>query len=219
MQPQSERTLESLKSPQSTVKRGPKRALYDRQTVNDILDSTLVCHIAQQKEGQVFVTPNCHWREGEYLYWHGHSKARNASGTAAESVCINVCALDGLVLARCAFNHSINYRSVTLFGVPELVEEMSEKARHLQLMVDKISPGRWDSLRPMTANEVNATAVMRIRIDNASAKVRTGDPLDDKDDLDWPVFAGTMPLERQWGEPVAAANCTVAGEPRCPDAF
>ncbi|MFD1383040.1 pyridoxamine 5'-phosphate oxidase family protein [Rhodanobacter aciditrophus] len=193
----------SLQTPTSTVKRGANRASYDVELVHKILDDTLLCHIGQQMNGQVFVTPTCHWREGDYLYWHAHSKARNTHGAVKEGqkVCINVCELDGLVLARSAFHHSVNYRSVTLFGVPEPIEDYDEKMRHFKLFVDKVSPNRWDSLRPVKDIEVKATGLVRIKIEEASVKVRAQGALDDDEDFDWPVWAGVLPLEKQWQAP------------------
>lgn len=188
-----------LHTSKSHVKRGPNRATYDRQSIHQIIDDSLLCHVAQSIDGQAFVTPTCHWREGDYLYWHGHSKARNVA--SKEPVCINICQLDGLVLARSAFHHSINYRSVTLFGTPEMVTDAAEKARHLKLFVDKVSPNRWDALRPVTDNEVKATGIVRIAITEASCKVRAEPPSDDKNDYTWPVWAGVLPLEKQWGKP------------------
>ncbi|TPE55309.1 pyridoxamine 5'-phosphate oxidase family protein [Maribrevibacterium harenarium] len=212
----------SLQTSTSTVKRGAKRALYDQTTVHKIIDETMLCHIGQQVNGQVFVTPTCHWREGDYLYWHGHGKARNAHGAAKseEKVCINICALDGLVLARSAFNHSVNYRSVTLFGIAEEITDFDEKARHFKLFVDKFCPNRWDQLRPMTATEVNATALVRIKIDEASAKVRQGAPVDDEADKDWPVWSGVLPLTRQWGTPETdASDAEQYNPPQAPECF
>lgn len=193
----------SLQTPTSTVKRGPNRASYDVELVHKILDDTLMCHIGQQMNGQVFVTPTCHWREGDYLYWHAHSKARNTHGAVKEGqkVCINVCELDGLVLARSAFHHSVNYRSVTLFGVPEPVEDFDEKMRHFKLFLDKVSPNRWDKLRPVKDVEVKATGLVRIKIEEASVKMRAEGALDDEEDFDWPVWAGVLPLEKQWQAP------------------
>ena len=186
----------------SKVKRGPNRASYDKDLALEIIDAALMCHVGQTKDGQVFVTPTCHWRDGDYLYWHGHSKARNIKGPidAAEKVCINISQLDGLIMARSAFHHSVNYRSVTLFGVPELVEDKEEKVRQLKLFLDKVSPGRWETLRPVNEQEIKATGVVRIKIDEASVKFRAEPPVDDPADSDWPVWAGVMPLERHWGE-------------------
>lgn len=191
---------DSLQTPTSTVKRGPKRAQYDAETAYQIIDDTLLCHIGQQVNGNVFVTPTCHWREGDYLYWHGHNKARNTHGAAqeAQQVCINICELDGLVLARSAFHHSVNYRSVSLFGIPEVIDDYAEKVRHFELFIDKVSPNRWSQLRPVTEQEVLATGLVRIKIDNASVKLRAEGVIDDDADMDWPVWAGVMQLAKQW---------------------
>ncbi|MCO4786748.1 pyridoxamine 5'-phosphate oxidase family protein [Marinomonas atlantica] len=191
---------DTLKTSNSTVKRGPKRAQYDVATAHKIIDDTLICHVGQQMNDQVFVTPTCHWREGDYLYWHGHGKARNTHGASktAAKVCINICELDGLVLARSAFHHTVNYRSVTLFGVPENIEDYDEKMRHFELFVNKVSPERWSQLRPVTDQEVNATSLVRIKIDEASVKLRAEGAIDDAEDMDWPVWAGVMPLEKHW---------------------
>lgn len=189
-------------TPLSKVKRGPNRASYDKDLALNIIDAALMCHVGQTKDGQVFVTPTSHWREGDYFYWHAHSKARNVKGPidAPEKVCINVSLLDGLVLARSAMHHSVNYRSVTLFGVPELIEDKEEKVRQFKLFLDKVSPGRWETLRPVNDQEIKATGVVRIKIDEASVKMRAEPPVDDPADNDWPVWAGVMPLERRWGE-------------------
>jgi len=186
----------------SKVKRGPNRASYDKDLAFNIIDAALMCHVGQTKDGQVFVTPTSHWREGDYFYWHAHSKARNVKGPIdePEKVCINISLLDGLVLARSAMHHSVNYRSVTLFGVPELIEDKEEKVRQFKLFLDKVSPGRWETLRPVNEQEIKATGVVRIKIDEASVKFRAEPPIDDPADNDWPVWAGVMPLERQWGE-------------------
>ncbi|WP_425642215.1 pyridoxamine 5'-phosphate oxidase family protein [Marinomonas gallaica] len=202
---------DTLKTTISTVKRGLKRAQYDVTTAHQIIDATLLCHIGQQMNGQVFVTPTCHWREGDYLYWHAHSKARNTHGAVkeAQKVCINICELDGLVLARSAFHHSVNYRSVTLFGVPESIEDYAEKVRHFELFVNKVSPNRWSKLRPVTEQEVLATGLVRIKIDEASVKLRAEGVIDDAEDMDWPVWAGVVPLTKHWQAPAQDAAQTI----------
>lgn len=194
---------DSLETPLSKVKRGPNRASYDKAKALDIIDASLMCHIAQVKDGQAFVTPTCHWREGDYFYWHAHSKARNVKEPIDEpqKVCINISLLDGLVMARSAMHHSVNYRSVTLFGVPELIEDKDEKVRQFKIFLDKVSPGRWEQLRPINDNEIKATGLVRIKIEEASVKFRDEPPIDDPDDNNWPVWAGVIPLERSWGSP------------------
>ncbi|EXJ11237.1 pyridoxamine 5'-phosphate oxidase family protein [Nitrincola nitratireducens] len=200
------------------VKRGPKRADYSIERIHQIIDASLLCHVSQCVEGQPFITPTCHWRQGDYLYWHGHSHARNLS--VGQPVAVNICQLDGLVMARSAFHHSINYRSVTLFGIPELVTDKQEQTESLRWFVDKISPERWAQLRPMTETELKATGIVRLKIQEASCKVRAAPPVDDADDYEWPVWAGVIPLEKRWGsmeqDPVQSVDYP---EPKLSDAF
>ncbi|MBT1062355.1 pyridoxamine 5'-phosphate oxidase family protein [Bowmanella sp. Y26] len=186
-------------SQRTQVKRGRKRADYDPLLVKQIIDQSLLCHVAQIHEGYPVVTPTCHWRDGDMLYWHGHARARNVYASQGQSVCVNISQLDGLVLARSAFHHSVNYRSVTLFGVPQLIEDEVEKRRQLELFVERLSPGRWQQLRPINEQEMMLTAVVAIPINEASVKVRSAPPSDDDEDYGWPVWAGVMPIQRQWG--------------------
>lgn len=212
--------LESLQTAKSKVKRGAKRATYDKQKVLDILDTSLICNVAQSIEGQPFVVPTCHWRDGDFFYWHGLSTARNVKHGVAQPVCINVTLLDALVMARSAMHHSVNYRSVTLFGTPEAITDEQEKERLLNVFLDKVSPGRWDSLRPISQQELKATGLVRIPINEASAKIRAEPPVDDEEDYDWPVWAGLIPMQKQWGlavkDPKQSQNYE---EPNRPDAF
>ncbi|WP_245584204.1 pyridoxamine 5'-phosphate oxidase family protein [Saccharospirillum impatiens] len=203
-----------LHTGKSHVKRGPGRARYDIEQLHAIIDATLLCTVAQSLDGQPFVTPTCHWRDGDYLYWHGHAKARNLA--PGQPVCINILQMDGLVLARSAFHHSINYRSATLFGNAEAVTGPEEKARQLRRFVDRISPDRWDALRPMTDNELKATGLSRILISEASCKIRAEGVNDDAADTDWPVWAGVMPLEKHWGAPIQEAGQATYSVPRLP---
>jgi len=189
----------SLKTDKSKVRRGAKRASYDKQQILDILDSSLMCHVAQSIEGQPFVIPTCHWRDGDYFYWHGLASARNIKNAVAQPVCINVTHLDALVMARSAMHHSMNYRSVTLFGIPEAITDAVEKERLLKVFIDKVSPARWEALRPINEQELKATGLVRIPINEASAKVRAEGPVDDDEDYDWPVWAGLIPMNKQWG--------------------
>lgn len=182
------------------VKRGPKRAQDDRDAMLAFIDQSLLCYVGFQINGQVRVIPTCHWREGDYLYWHGHSKAANiaGSGKGEQKVCITLASLDGLVMARSAFHHSVNYRSAMIYGVPEAVTDPDEKLRHFKLFVEKLSPGRWDLLRPVTEQEAKATGIMRVKLDEVSMKVRAEGVVDDEDDLDWPVWAGVLPIQQRW---------------------
>lgn len=185
------------------VKRGSSRALTERERLYDYIDQSLLCFVGFQINGQVRVIPTCHWRDGDYLYWHGHSKAANTDGAAqsAEKVCITLASLDGLIMARSAFHHSVNYRSAMIYGVPEVVSDPEEKMYHFERFLEKVSPGRWSQLRPIKESEARATGVLRIRLDEASMKVRDDGVGYDEADLDWPVWAGVIPVQQAWGEP------------------
>lgn len=185
------------------VKRGSSRALSERERLYDYIDQSLLCFVGFQIGGQVRVIPTCHWRDGDYLYWHGHSKAANVDGAAqsGEKVCITMATLDGLVMARSAFHHSVNYRSAMIYGVPEIVSDPDEKMYHFEKFLEKVSPGRWSQLRPTKESEARATGILRIRLDEASMKVRDDGAGYDEADLDWPVWAGVIPVEQVWGEP------------------
>lgn len=188
----------------TTVKRGARRADYRRETLDAIIDAALICHVAQTLEdGRPLVTPTAHWRDGDWLYWHGLVSARNVADTGARPVCVNLCLLDGLVLARSAFHHSLNYRSVTLFGEPEAVTDPAHKSHQLERFMDKVHPGRWPELRPISDSEIKATGLVRMRIDEASAKVRSGPPSDDPEDAGWPVWTGVIPIRQTYGEAIA----------------
>lgn len=192
---------------QTRVRRGARRALYDRDTLNAIIDDALMCHVAQLLDGgQPLVTPTSHWRDGDWLYWHGLASARNVDRSGGHPVCVNICHFDGLVYARSAFHHSVNYRSVTLFGEPEPVLDPAEKCRQLERFMEKIEPGRWSRLRPITDSEIKATGIVRLSIAEASAKVRSGPPNDDPEDADWPVWTGVIPMRQGRGEPIDEAS-------------
>jgi hypothetical protein len=148
------------------------------------------------------VTPTIYWREGDRVYWHGSSASRMLRQSAGAEVCLTVTHLDGLVLARSAFHHSANYRAVMLFGTAEKVEDPEAITRHLQTFVDGLFPGRWDALRAMNAQELKATTLLSLRIDEGSAKVRVGPPKDDEEDYALPIWAGVLPLEVATGQPI-----------------
>jgi hypothetical protein len=183
------------------LRRGPKRANYDRETIHRILDEALVCHIGASMHGGTAVQPTFHWRIGDELYVHGSS--RNGlfqSILAGETACITVTLLDGLVFARSAFHHSANFRSVVLYAKGRLVEEPDEKRRALDSMLEKFSPGRSAEARPPNETEMKATAVIAFPIEEVSAKIRTGGPVDDEADLTWPAWAGVRPVITRIGE-------------------
>ncbi len=192
--------MENLKkTDRSSVKRMKERGIYEREKVNSILDAGFVCHVAYNIDGLPYCTPTMYWRSGDHVYWHGSSVSRFLKQAVNQQACLTVTHVDGFVLARSAFNHSMNYRSVMLFGQ---VEEVTgpEKLEQLQVMVDHLFPGRWDELRPVTRKELNATTVLRMLMQEGSAKVREGDPSDNKEDYNLPIWAGVMPLNMSAGE-------------------
>lgn len=185
-------------TPRTKIKRGLKRGQYDSKTVHAIIDAALICHVGFLVKGQPLVISTCHWREGNKIYWHAHSKAQNVNAPTATETCLTITLLDGLVMARSAFNHSVNYRSVIIFGQPQDITDPLEKERLLKLLVDKFSPGRWHQLRPITATEVMATGVMMMDLNELSCKVRTGPAVDEPEDVSWPVWAGVLPITSEF---------------------
>jgi nitroimidazol reductase NimA-like FMN-containing flavoprotein (pyridoxamine 5'-phosphate oxidase superfamily) len=186
---------ELLKTDRSTVRRLRQRAVYRRVDVDGILDEALVCHVGFVVDGTPHVLPTLHARSGDVLYLHG-APANQMLGTARQGVeiCVTVTLIDGLVLARSAFHHSVNYRSVTLFGRASEVVDQDEKRRALAILVDHVVPGRNADARPPSESELRSTLVLRLDIQEGSAKVRTGPPVDDAEDLVLPVWAGVIPL-------------------------
>ena len=162
------------------VRRLPKRARYDRDTLYAILDAGFVCHIGYVIDGQPYVTPTAYWREGDAVYWHGSSKSRMLMALEKRpAICLTVTILDALVVARSGFHKSVNYRSAMLFGKPCKVEDPAEKLAKMEAFVERLYPGRWRELRPVNRQELKATTVLGMHIEEASAKVRTGPPVDD----------------------------------------
>ena len=188
------------------LRRSHERGTYERDAIHEILDATPLCHLAYLLDGQPALTPSLHWRMGNRVYWHGSSAGRTMKSAAANPVCLNVMMLDGYVLARSAFHHSVNFRSVTLFGMAEIVSDDTAKTAALKAMVDKMIPGRWGSLREMNAKEMKATMVLSMEISEASAKIRTGGPVDDEEDYDLPIWAGVLPVSQTFGAPIADEN-------------
>ena len=184
------------------LKRSPKRGEFSDEQIYAILDEAFVCHIGGVVDGYPVVQPNLHWRIGNTLYIHGSSKNGLISAILEQGqTCITVSLFDGLVLARSAFHHSINYRSVMLFGKPEKVEDEKTKAHVLDALIEKCQVGRSKQVRPANPTELKATTVIAINIEEASAKMRSGAPIDDEDDMDWPVWAGIIPASITFGEP------------------
>ncbi len=184
------------------VRRLNERGSYDRATVHAILDAAALCHVAYVVDGQPFCTPTLFWREGDRLYWHGSSASRMLlSESAGEPVCLTVSHLDGLVLARSGFNHSVDYRSAMAFGHARIVDDPDEKARALAAMIDRFYPGRWATLRPATEQEIKATRVIGMTLEAASAKVRAKGVADDEEDTALPVWAERIPVRAVLGAP------------------
>ena len=182
-------------SPRNRVKRNHDRGSYDKAAVFAILDAGLLCHVSYVIEGQPYCTPTLFWREDDVLYWHGSSASRMLRhlkvGTPA---CLTVSHLDGLVLARSGFHHSANYRSAMCFGTAQLVDDPAEKLQALADVVDRFYPHRTRTLRPINPQELKATNVVRMRIDEASAKVRAKNVVDDEEDYGLPLWAGVIPV-------------------------
>jgi hypothetical protein len=178
------------------VRRLPKRGVYERETVYHILDEGLVCHVGFVAEGKPVVIPTGYGRKGDTLYLHGSPASRmlRTLGQGAD-LCITITLLDGLVMARSAFHHSMNYRSVVIFGKATLVEDPAAKWEALHTFTEHVAPGRWQEIRQPSEKELKSTTVLAIPLNEVSAKVRTGPPLDDEEDYALPVWAGVLPLE------------------------
>jgi uncharacterized protein len=178
------------------VKRLPKRGHYERETVCSILDTAFVCHVGFSVDGQPFVIPTNFGRSGDTLYLHGSAASRMLKTlSGGVPVCVTVTHVDGLVLARSAFHHSVNYRSVVILGKAQLVEDPAEKMEALRIFTEHVMKGRWSEVRIPTEQELKATIVLSLPLEEVSAKVRTGGPIDDEADYALPVWAGVLPLE------------------------
>jgi len=185
------------------IKRLPQRGHYDRALIDSILDEGLICHVGFVVDGQPFVIPTAYGRVGDRLYLHG-SPASRMLRTLQQGVevCVTVTLLDGLVLARSAFHHSMNYRSVVVFGTATLVNDPDEKMTALQAFTNHIVPQRWEQVRPTTHQEVAGTLVLSLPLQEASAKVRSGPPVDDDADYALPIWAGELPLRMVAQQPI-----------------
>jgi len=184
------------------IKRLPKRARYDRETVYAILDAGFVCHLGYVVDRQPYVTPTAYWREGNAVYWHGSSKSKMLLALEkSPQVCLTVSHFDGLVVARSGFHMSVNYRSAMLFGKPYLVEDPAEKLEKMERFVERLYPGHWKNLRPVNKQELKAMKVFGLHLEEAVAKVRTGGPIDEEEDYALPIWAGVVPIRTSLGEP------------------
>jgi nitroimidazol reductase NimA-like FMN-containing flavoprotein (pyridoxamine 5'-phosphate oxidase superfamily) len=194
------------------VVREPERAVYDRDVVYRILDEAFLCHLGfvvhSNSDLQPFVIPTSYGRAGDVLYIHGSAASRMLRNLdQGVPVCVTVTLLDGLVLARSLFNHSMNYRSVVILGTATLVDDPAEKLAALRVLSEHILPQRWDDARPPNEKELKATSVLRLPIDEFSAKVRVGPAVDDEEDYNFPTWAGVIPLEMKSGAAIRDERC------------
>jgi uncharacterized protein len=193
----------SAPTPRTRVVREPQRAVYDRNVVNRILDEGFICHVGFVVDGQPFVIPTSYGRHEDVLYIHGSAASRmlrNVSGGIP--MCVTVTLIDGLVLARSIFNHSMNYRSVVVLGTGTAIEDREEKLTALRLLSEHIVPGRWNEARQPNEKELKATTILRVPIQEFSAKVREGPVIDDEEDYAFPVWAGVVPLNLVVSDPI-----------------
>lgn len=190
------------KSPRTELRRLPKRGFHDAATINAILDAGFLAHVGFQVDGQPFVIPTLFGRDGEKLYLHGSAASRMlgelAQGVAA---CVTVTLVDALVLARSAFHHSMNYRSVVAFGTARKIEDEALKKSALRVVSEHLIRGRWEDVREPNSRELKATSVLEFQIEEASAKIRQGPPLDDEEDYSLPMWAGILPVKMTAGTP------------------
>jgi len=188
----------------TTLKRLPQRAAYERDIIYQILDEAFICHVGFIDTGHPVVIPTAYGRLGDMLYLHGSAASRMLRALATDTqVCLTVTLLDGLVLARSAFHHSMNYRSVVVFGTASRVEDVAAKLKALRVFSEHIIPGRWAEVREPNDAELKQTLVLQLPLAEASAKIRTGPPIDEESDYDLRVWAGELPLSFVAGEPVA----------------
>lgn len=185
------------------LKRIPKRGNFDRETVYKILDEAYICQVGFNVGGQTFVLPTAYGRKDNSLFIHGSAASRMMREISKGiEICVSVTLLDGLVLARSAFHHSMNYRSVVIFGTAAIVADEAEKNDALFAITEHIIKGRWNQVRQPNSKELKATTILRLPINEASAKIRTGDPVDDPEDINLDVWAGVIPLEVVAGKPI-----------------
>jgi uncharacterized protein len=205
----------------------PSRAAYERETIEAILDEAIVSHVGTAgPDGAPIVVPTLHARQGDHVYIHGSAASPTLGRAGKAELCLTASIIDGLVLARSAVHHSVNYRSVVVFGRAERLDSAEDKLAALRAFTEKLVPGRWADVRPPTEQELKGTAVLRLPLDEASAKVRTGGPLDDEPDYELPVWAGTVGLRLIAAEPqpderlLPSVACPdyvsrLSGEPAC----
>jgi nitroimidazol reductase NimA-like FMN-containing flavoprotein (pyridoxamine 5'-phosphate oxidase superfamily) len=185
------------------VRRHAERAQSARADLYAVLDAGMICHVGVVMDGAPVVLPTAYGRVGDTLYLHGSSANRSLHAADGHGICVTVTHLDGLVCARAAFSHSVNYRSAVVFGIARIVTDQDERMTGLRAVTEQLIPGRWDTLRPPSRKELAATSVLAVPLDEASVKVRNGPPADDEADLGAGVWAGVVPAAVTFGEPVA----------------
>ena len=193
-------------SDRSTVKRLPERGAYDRETIDAILDEALICHLAFDTDNGPVAIPTIHARVGDVVYLHGSHASRMMRSTVGAPVCVTATLVDGIVAARSAFHHSLNYRSAMVFGTPRLVTDPRERSVAFAAITNHVLPGRWDEARQPNVKEDKGTKLLAIDIEEASAKTRTGPPGDEDDDMDLGIWAGVIPLSVTPGYPIPAPD-------------
>ena len=193
-------------SERAVIKRLPERGTYDRETINSILDEALICHVAFDTDNGPVAIPTIHARIGNVLYVHGSPASRMLRSTVGSDVCVTATIVDGIVVARSAFHHSLNYRSAMVFGTPRVVRDPHERTAAFAAITDHVLPGRWDEARQPSEIEDKGTKLLAIEIDEASAKTSSGPPSDDKKDMTLDIWAGVIPLTLHAGAPIPAPD-------------
>ncbi|MCA2223217.1 pyridoxamine 5'-phosphate oxidase family protein [Nonomuraea aurantiaca] len=188
-------------TPRTTLGRSKERGSSDRNDLYEVLDAGLICHLGVVVDGHPMVVPTGYGRLGETLYLHGSTGARSLRASEGTDVCVTVTHLDGIVLARSIFHHSVNYRSAIIYGRARLLTDPEERLAGLRAVSEQLAPGQWDYVRQPTPKELAATAVLALSLEEASVKMRRGGPLDEEEDYELPVWAGVLPLVTSWGEP------------------
>jgi hypothetical protein len=199
----------SAPSDRTRVRRVATNAHYDAATLHAIIDDGYLCHIAFSDDKGSHCIPTVCWREGDHLYIHGSNGSRMLKRLTQSDSCVTITHVDGLVLARSAFNHSMNYRSAMIYGRFEVVTDEAQRRRAMELFMEKLIPGRQAEVRPGSDKEYAATTIMRIPLDEAACKVRSGGPNDDEEDMTWPVWAGVLPWTRTHTAPQRHEACTI----------